>query len=176
MGIVANNYAPHLSVLYDACGFDSEEIAALVSIYGLTLAFGKCGYGFLVDSIGAFRASLILYVFAALGMGLTCMADSSGLVIAYLAVGASGIGFAIVTVSISIYSSGMSTEEHYARTVSRLQLACNLGSLVFGAVPGIIADRTGSYLPAFFVMFIPTCIAGLLLSIFYHRIIRRSQR
>lgn len=174
VGIVANNYHPHISVLYNTCGYDNESVAALISIFGITLAFGKCAYGFLVDLIGAFRASLILYTLTVVGLGLTCLAGTGNLWIAYLAVSASGVGFAIVTVSISIYASGMSTEEHYAKTVSRLQLSSHIGSLVFGAVPGIIADTTGSYVPAFVIMLGLMFVAAILLSSVYRVITKRS--
>ena len=172
LGSAGTNYTPHLSVLYSTCGYDSGAIAAFVSIYGLSLAFGKCFYGFLVDLIGTFRASLLLYAFAITGTGLTCLADHAGLWTAYLGICFTGLGYAIITVSISVYSAGMSTEANYAKTVSRMQLACNLGNLVFAAVPGILADQTGSYIPSFFIMFLMTCISGLLLSIMYRLILR----
>lgn len=175
-GMSSNNYHPHISVLYNSCGYDPEEVAALVSIFGMTLAFGKCAYGFIVDMIGAFRASLILYVFAGVGLGLSCLADNGNLTMAYIAVGLSGIGLAVVTVSISVYASGVSTEEHYARSVSRFQLASHIGSLAFGVVPGMMADRMGSYIPSFVLMFAFAVISGLMLSVFYFLIEQRNRK
>ena len=74
-----------------------------------------------------------------------------------------GFGGATGSVSISIYASKVSTEQNYPRTMSTFQFPAAAGALCMGTVPGIIADRMGSYVPAY-VMLLVVAVAGAVLS------------
>lgn len=165
-GMPGNVFASHISVIYSNSGFSSGDVAVMISIFGIMLAAGKCTYGLISDKIGTYRASWILYVFVFAGVGLTCLADGGNRFMAFTAVGAAGFGFAVTTVSASMYASTISTEKMYGKSVSRFQVLSNVGSLIFGTVPGIVADSTGSYIPAVVMMFVLALVSSFMLQFF----------
>ncbi len=169
-GVSANTLTSHVSVLYNAAGYDAATVALLLAIYGLFLAIGKCSYGAIADKIGTTRASILLYIMTLVGCGLACLAESKILILAYLSVVTMSFGLAVTTVSTSMYASGISTEKEYSHTVARFNVLSTAGGLVFGAVPGMIADRTGSYVPAFVILFVITIVAIIILISTYSRI------
>lgn len=169
-GIGANTITSHLSVLYASNDFGDENVAMLLSVYGLALAIGKCSYGGLADRIGTGNASLLLYVSSLIGCGLLCAAGNGKLWLAVLAMVTTAFGLAVTTVSCSLYSAGISTESRYAQTTSRFNALSMGGGLCFGMVPGIIADMTGSYIPAFQILFFITLAGVIILQLTYHRV------
>ena len=60
-----------------------------------------------------------------------------------------GTGYAITTLSATIWSNDIAGKNNYAVVVRRLQIAQSAGALVFSTVPGILADRFGNYVPAY---------------------------
>lgn len=169
-GIPSNTISSHISVLYQSVGFSSAQIAVLVSIVGGLLAFGKCIYGLISDKLGLFRASAFLYAMLLVGAGMCCLADRLRFPAACAASAFTGFGLAVLSVSISMYASSISTEAEYAHTVTRFQIVSTLGSMLFGPVPGMIADRTGSYIPAFVVLFCTALTAAALLLATFRKI------
>jgi MFS family permease len=165
-GMPGNVFASHISVIYRTSGFSSGDIAIMISIFGIMLALGKCTYGLIADKIGTYRASWILYIFVLIGVGIACFADNGNRIIAFAGVAVAGIGFAVTTVSPTIYAATVSTEKNYGKSVSRFQILSNIGSLVFGTVPGMIADATNSYIPAVVIMFGISLISSFMLQIF----------
>ena len=171
-GIPGNTMYSHVSVLYAAEDYAPGAVSLMVSLLGGTIAAGKLIYGTVADRIGMIRASFIFYTMVAVGGFLCSFAGNGSIPMAVLAVSIMGIGLAVSSVSISMYASGASTGATYAQTVTRFQLAFNLGSLLFGRVPGMIADRTGSYIPAFQIMAAAGVVSAALLLITYARILR----
>ena len=164
----SNNAAPHIPVLYNAAGFSSGNVTGFVSIFGLTLAAGKCIYGGVVDRIGMYRANWILYGLSAVGFLLCCFADSGSIMTAYASVVLLGLGLSIMSVSIPLYAAGAATEKTYPHIMSVFQMMSIIGSLAFGTVPGIMADAmNGSYVPAFIVMLVMAVTGAALLQYGY---------
>lgn len=174
-GIPGNTLYSHISVLYRTNGFSSAQISTLLSIFGVALAAGKCTYGLIADKIGTYRASWILYSLCLGGNALNCLAGNGNYVTACIAVSVMGFGLAVTAVSISMYAARISTQEAYPRTLTRFQMLSTGGTILFGTVPGMIADRTGSYVPAFALMFLFGVTAALLLQISY-LLIRNSDK
>lgn len=175
-GIPGNTMNTHVSVLYSAEKFSASSISLLVAILGGTIALGKLIYGAVADRIGTIPASLIFYVLVVAGGVLCTFAGNGSIPVAIAAVSVLGIGLAVSSVSISIYASGAATGEDYAKTVTWFQLAFNLGSLVFGRVPGMIADRTGSYIPAFQIMAAVGVVSAAMLLLTYSKILRDDRK
>lgn len=175
-GIPANISGTHLGVLYSTQGFSTHQISVLVAQFGAFLAIGKCTYGFISDKIGTFKASLLMYIFTALGSVLLCISANGpfAFIIAEMGAIMVGFGMAVTTVSSSIYAMQISTKEQYVRVLSRFQLYSLLGSVFFGPVPGMIADRTGSYIPCFWILFLLVIVSSSMLLISYRKIIRRD--
>ena len=175
-GIPGNTMYSHVSVLYVAEGYSAGSVSLLVAILGGTIAAGKLIYGAVADRIGMLRASLIFYTLVVIGGFLCTFAGNGSVPMAVTATSVMGIGLAVSSVSISMYASGAATGADYAQTVTRFQLAFNLGSLLFGRVPGMIADRTGSYIPAFMIMTIAGVFSAALLLLTYQKILREDRK
>ena len=169
-GMPGNVLYTHISVLYRTAGFESMQISWLLSIFGFMLMTGKCVYGQIADRFGTWHSSWLLYALLVIGTVLCCFADNGSFVNASFGVALMGFGLAVTAVSISMYAAGVSTEEQYSATLTRFQVLSTVGSLVFSTVPGIIADKTGSYVPAFVIMLVLAVIGGLVLQFSYHRI------
>lgn len=163
LGAAANNLHSHLSVLYQSVGFDSGRISTVISLFGISLAIGKCAYGQLSDKMGVFRACTILYVISLIGSGLCCMARIGNFYIACIAAMLVGFGMAVATVATSTYASEIATEEDYPKLVSCFQTSQTLGGLVFATIPGLLADITGDYIPAYAIMFLFILVSTALL-------------
>ena len=104
---------------------------------------------------------------------MCCLAPNGSLPMAAAAACLTGFGLAVTTVSASVYASKISTEAEYGHTLTRFQTCSSLGALIFGPVPGIIADRTGSYVPAFVLMLCIAVIAVVIL-LYSYKTIRKQ--
>lgn len=174
-GIPGNTMFSHVSVLYAAENYDAGAVSLLVAVLGGTIAVGKLIYGAVADKIGTLRASLIFYILVVIGGVMCCSASNGSVPMAVAATGIMGIGMAVSSVSISMYASGAATAADYAAMVTRFQLSFNLGSLLFGRVPGMIADSTGSYIPAFQIMSGIAVVSAVMLLTTYRKILRDDE-
>lgn len=169
-GMSANNIHSHLSVLYSSVGLDTAKVSWIVSTFGISLAAGKAAYGQISDKIGVFRASLIMYSLVLVGNGLSCFAQTNSYPASLAITAVMGFGLSVTSVAASAYALHISTEEEYPKTVSRFQFMNTLGGLIFGTIPGILADITGSYIPSFALMFACSLIGAASALILYRAI------
>lgn len=176
LGAAANNISGNLSVLYQSVDFTSRQISTVVSIFGISLAFGKCAYGQLSDKMGVFHSCNILYLASIVGAGLCCAARFGTFHVACVAAALVGIGCASASVATSTYAVEVATEKDYPKTVSRFQTTQTLGGLLFATVPGIIADVSGDYVIAYIMMFLFILVGAVVLQSFYVLIKRRDKR
>ena len=61
-------------------------------------------------------------------------------------------GVPLSTVGLAVWSADFGGEARVAQLVQQLQLSYAIGSLLLSTMPGMIADRTGSYAPAYLVL------------------------
>ncbi len=167
-GVPGNLLYAHLSVLHQDAGFTSAEISPILSVFGMSLMIGKCAYGYIADKIGMLRSTCLLYALVLLGTFLCCLVTPQNMMLSYIAVSVLGLGLAVTSVSISMYASAAATERSYSKVVSIFQTASTFGALAFGTVPGIIADITGSYVPAYAFLFGMIVVSGVLLITVYN--------
>ena len=175
-GMPGNNLYSYISALYQSTGFGAMEASWLLSVFGIALTAGKCIYGQIVDKMGTYWSSWILYILAALGTGLCCLARNGNFAVAAAGVILMGLGLAVTTVSISMYAAGAATEESYPATVTKYQVLSTLGALLFGVVPGATADRTGDYVLAFVIMLILTIAGAVIVQTAYHAIGKENRK
>lgn len=63
-----------------------------------------------------------------------------------------GIGAPLTTVGLSVWAADFSCVERRAQSVQRFQLCYAIGGLAFSFImPGMVADLTGSYAPAYVI-------------------------
>ncbi len=159
----------NVRVLYTTEGFDSGTVAVLVSCVGLALMAGKTLYGELADRLGGWRSSWILYGVSLLSYVLLCMAHGGSRLIAFAAVLTFGLGLPVSNVSFSIWARDFLGDEGFARGLKWSQTLYALGIVVLGPVPGWLADRTGSYVPSYFLFLVMMTLSALLILLVYRR-------
>ena len=158
----------HLTVLYTSSGYDSMTVAGLLSFLGFMLSVGKIAGGQIYDVLGGRRGNTYMYGVFLLALCLGCLAPLGGMVIPIVAIVLFGLGFPLSAIPFAVWARDLRGSEGYERSVRTLNVAYAWGQLLFGPVPGVLADWFDSYVPAY-VMF----LAVLLLSM---RIVQYAYR
>ncbi len=161
----ATAYA-HLTVLYATEGFSDQTITLLLSYSGLALMVGKIAYGQLRDKLGTYRSNYILFGITIAGMALCCLASTGSIVLAFLAITAVSIGLSL-SVALPLFAFDLSSTAQCEGRVRWATISYMIGNLVFSSTPGIIADATGSYVPAFALYGVAAVVALIIIQIIY---------
>ena len=105
-----------------------------------------------------------------IGSGLCCLAGNGSIVLAMASVILVSCGSVLLSVGLTIIADAVAKQQYYAVVVRRIQIIYMLGSMVFGVVPGIIADHAGNYIPAYVLITVFAAAAMLLIQpILYKR-------
>ena len=152
LGAVASPGPSHLMILYTTAGIGAHQAALAVSVFGLALMIGKCVYGAACDRFGSYRMGWLFGAVLCAGLVLCGMADTRSAVIMFAAVVLYGVGASLTTVGLAIWAADFGGEARVAQLVRQFQLSYAIGSLLLSTMPGMIADRTGSYAPAYLVL------------------------
>lgn len=172
LGCAAHNLSSHYSVLYQEKGYSYSDISLLVSVFGISLAAGKCIYGITCDHLGVFRSNCIVFTIQIIGIVMCIFAPGDRLPFACLSLMLMGFGIAVGSVAISTFCVSVSTAQNYPAILSRFQLMNMIGGLAFGLVPGIIADVYGSYIPAYYAMLAMAVFAAFSVQAIYLKLRR----
>ena len=164
----------HISVLYRNAGFSPDQVSLLVSVMGAALFIGKCVYGQAADRLGSFRSGNLFFGMLVAGSALCCLAGNRNIVPAVAAVVLVSCGSVLLSVGLTIIADAVAKQQYYAVVVRRIQIVYMLGSMVFGVVPGIIADHVGNYIPAYMLITLFAAAAALLIQPVLYR--RRKNR
>lgn len=175
LGTIANPGMAHLTVLYRSVGVDDTSVSLLLSLLGAALTIGKCLYGHFTDRVGAKNSSWLFFGLMILGQGLCCFAAKSVPAVNTAAMLLFGIGLPLATVGLTVFARDLSTPEQYAATIRQFQLAYMTGSLLFGPVPGFLADATGSYFPTYRLLTVFAVLSMVLMETVYYRVDGRSR-
>ncbi len=169
IGVMANPGFSHLTVLFKSEGFDSMTVAWIASVVGVSLTIGKTIYGQITDRLGAYRSGFVFFGLLVVGEILCCLTGELNLAVAVIAMVCLGLGLPLATVGLSVWAAEVATPGQYGDTVRRFQMAYMIGALVFGPVPGMIADATGSYIPVYILMSLMAAAAMALVQISFRR-------
>lgn len=126
-------------------GMEAFQVSTVVSIVGLALTAGKFFMGELLDLWGARKTNWLFFGAAVLGCILFGLGQKIGFAGAVVAAVLFGVGDSVATVGLTAYARDLSTPEDFAATQQQYQSAFMLGGLVSGALPGLLAELTGSY-------------------------------
>lgn len=143
-----------LSLLYTTAGKPMNELAPCLSALGLFLMMGQLLYGWITDHIGHWQAAAFAGTSWALGFFLCSMAESASTLLILLTFLVLGIGCSLSTVAFTILATDFSRPECYTSVLKNYQAAYSAGGLVSSLLPGLIADWTGSYVPAYRIFFV----------------------
>lgn len=166
LGLTGFNY---LSLLYTSAGHSAATVSFFLSLMGILLIAGKCSFGWIADRAGSFRTAALFCLFLCIGQLLCCFAPQSGRLLFGIAFLFLGMGLALASVGLSIMASDFCQVGNYATVLKNYQLSYALGGLVSSAVPGMLADRTGSYLPSYILFFILSIALFLFIIPVYRR-------
>lgn len=159
----------HLTVLYTSEGYDPVAVAGLMSYAGVAICVGKVICGQVYDRVGGRRGNYYAFGAVSLCMLLCCLAPVGTMVLPALAITALGLGLPVSAVSPTVWAADLTTAEGYAGAVRSINIAYTVGVLVFGPTPGILADRLGSYVPAYGLFALCSAAALLLVQRSYTR-------
>lgn len=174
MGALANPGLSHLPVLYTTEGFDGMTVAGIISGVGAMITLGKLLYGQVTDKIGGYRSSLLFGEILLAGHVLCCLAFTRSLILCGVNVLCLGVGYPIATIGPSVWANDLSSQDRYPAVVRKLQVIYAAGALIFASVPGILADRFGSYIPAYLLFSVLLLVALLFVRLSYRK--ERSRR
>ena len=166
LGLTGFNY---LSLLYTSAGHSAATVSFFLSLMGILLIAGKCSFGWIADRAGSFRTAALFCLFLCIGQLLCCFAPQSGRLLFGITFLFLGMGLALASVGLSIMASDFCQVGNYATVLKNYQLSYALGGLVSSAVPGMLADRTGSYLPSYILFFILSIALFLFIITVYRR-------
>lgn len=169
IGAMANTGFAHISVLYRTEGFSADQVSMLLSIAGGALIVGKCVYGVVNDRLGAFRSGFVFFPLYCSGVILCCLAGITGIGVGLTAMLVLGVGLPLSTVGMSVFAARLSPGERFAGTLQLFQMTYMIGALAFGPVPGMIADRTGSYVPFFILMAVFSVVGTSMVQLCLHK-------
>lgn len=167
MGILST---ANISPLFKSEGIDSQTVASAVSLFGFTLICAKLIVGNLIDKIGMFKANFILGTSCILGMLICCTVKTTGVTFMVIGTFLFGFGVPIATVGLPIWAADFSNSDNYASMLKKLQMSYQVGGLLFSTLPGIFADATGDYIPAYIMFSVFTAIIVIVVSIMYKRL------
>lgn len=169
LGAASHSANQHVGVLYTSNGVSETVVSMLISISGIALTFGKMMCGYVDDRIGGRKTLLIFSGFFLAGLLLNCLAGGGYVWIDLIAVVILNMGMPLTTVGTTMIAHDMSTEKTYARMIKDCQSATMVGAVLFTTVPGMIKDMTGSYVPAYYLLFATALIASVILQYTYYK-------
>jgi len=160
----------HLTVLYTSEGFDSMAVAGLISYMGLAICVSKIVCGQMYDRLGGRLSNTFVLGAYLAGHLLCCLAFTKSLPLAYLAITVFSFGVSVSGVSPAVWARDLAAPADYGRTVRAITTAYTLGMLVMGPIPGIMADRFGSYIPAYLFFAAGQGILTLIIQGIYYKL------
>ena len=164
----------HLTVHYATLGYAPLFLAGLVSASGVCICVGKVLCGQIYDRWGAAAGDSYCYLGVMAGTALCCLPAGEGPLLPVLAVGFFSLGLPISAVSPSVWAADLAGPGDFPRAVQAINLAYTVGVILFGPVPGLLADRTGSYVPAYLLFAALLTLAIVLVRMAYVRANRQK--
>ena len=157
----------HLTMLYTSSGYSSLFIAGLLSYLGAMISLGKIICGQVYDRLGGRGGNRFAFGTLLLALVLCALAPVGGALLPVLAITAFGLGLSITAVSPARWAGDLCAG--YESGVRTITLAYTAGMLVFGPLPGLLADWLGGYVPAYTAFFALLLAAYLIVQGLYRR-------
>lgn len=167
VGSVGGPGFSHLTMLYTSSGYDRLFVAGLLSYLGAMISLGKILCGQVYDRLGGRGGNRFAFGTLLLSLLLCCLAPAGGALLPVLAITAFGLGMSITAVSPARWARDLCAD--YESAVRTITLAFTAGMLVFGPLPGLLADRLGGYVPAYAVFFVLLLTAFLIVQRLYRK-------
>lgn len=160
----------HLAILLDTEGYDPMVTAALVSYMGVTICAGKVLFGQLYDRLGSWISNLLILGINLIALISCCLTFTGWLSVAILAATTFGLGLTIMTVCPSVWAKDLARSADFPKVVRAFTAFHSLGMLLAGPIPGMLADRFGSYIPAYVLFLGAMLLVTLIVLLIYLRL------
>ena len=157
----------HLTMLYTSSGYSSLFVAGLLSYLGAMISLGKIVCGQVYDRLGGLGGNRFAFGTLLLALALCTLAPIGGVLLPVLAITAFGLGLSITAVSPARWAGDLCAD--YESGVRSITLAFTAGMLVFGPLPGLLADWLGGYVPAYAAFFTLLLAAYLIVQGLYRK-------
>lgn len=157
----------HLTMLYTSSGYSSLFVAGLLSYLGAMISLGKIVCGQVYDRLGGLGGNRFAFGTLLLALALCTLAPIGGVLLPVLAITAFGLGLSITAVSPARWAGDLCAD--YESGVRSITLAFTARMLVFGPLPGLLADWLGGYVPAYAAFFALLLAAYLIVQGLYRR-------
>lgn len=159
----------NVALLYRTEGYEDMLVALLFSYIGFTVFLGKILCGQIYDRFGGFRGNFYSSGMLLASLILCCMAPSMSIPLAFLAATTMGLGLTTATVSPTRWANDLYGDQGFESAVRTVNVVQTLGSVLFSPVPGLMADRFGSYVPAYFLFTLLLVVSQAILQFIYHQ-------
>lgn len=161
----------HLTVLYTSSGYDSMFVASMLSLLGVMICVGKIVCGQVYDAVGGVLGNWYTFGCFIIAFILCCMAPVGGIILPYLAIILFGLGIPISNISFASWAGDLyGGGKGYESAVRSFTVAFAIGMLLFGPVPGILADWFGSYVPAYALFVVTLLVSTAIVQYAYRRL------
>lgn len=169
VGCISVGGTSYLAVLFTSEGFSTEAAASLVAVCGGCLTVAKLACGLVFDRIGTRNGSVVFFALFIGGTVLLCLSDMGSSSLAGVAVVAYGLGLALGTVGISVWSIELSPAGKQSRIIKNFQLCYATGGFVFTLLPGYMAEAFGTYLVSYVVLLVMlVTAAAIVVGVYVH--------
>ena len=133
------------------------------------ISLGKILCGQVYDRLGSRGGNRFAFGVLLLSLALCALAPAGGVVLPILAITAFGLGMSITAVSPARWAADLYGEQGYESGVRSITVAFTAGMLVFGPLPGLLADRLGGYVPAYIAFLVLLAAAFLIVQGLYRK-------
>lgn len=160
----------HLTVLFTSEGYDPTVVAGLISYMGLAISVSKIICGQMYDRLGGRLSNTWILGGYLAGHLLCCLAFTKSTALAYLAITVFAFGISVSAASPAVWAKDLAAPADYAKTVRAITTAYTAGMLVMGPIPGILADRFGSYIPAYLFFALCQLVLSIIIQGIYFKL------
>lgn len=174
MGILGFSPAAALPLLFRTTGHDMHTISLLMSSLGFFLIIGKILVGEYADHFGGKSMLRVFGGTFTLSMLLFCLTGRAGFAADAFALFLFALGASLASVGISVLASDFTEGREYSEVLKRFQFTYALGGLLTSTLAGMIADATGSYIPAFALFAVFGCFLVVLFLLEYRAMEKRA--
>lgn len=140
----------HMAVLIMDAGHSAMIAATAISVYGISMLFGKPIYGHIVDKFGLYKSNIYIYASYAVLLILGYYFNASVIIVYVFAINF-GLSAALNSMAPSIWIRNLFGESYYLEGFSWVFLLYIIGGVIGNYLPGIVAKVTGSYRDIFLI-------------------------
>ncbi|MGI6748784.1 MAG: MFS transporter [Anaerovoracaceae bacterium] len=87
-----------------------------------------------------------------------------------------GLSGSLGSMGPTVWAQSLSSKKNLTRTISHFQIATMAGGIICTLLPGIIADYTGSYSPAFILFILMLAIVLVLIKHLYGKVEKANKK